>query len=110
MLVADRGRQYLEMFFDARIFDPSAVDQSDPDIYASAYSTPGAMRAGFEVYRAFDRDVKDNRDALGRNGSSKCRCWRFSVQSATPVPDVPRFFQPLITEDSKIAANSFGVR
>jgi pimeloyl-ACP methyl ester carboxylesterase len=26
------------------------------------------MRAGFEVYRAFDRDVEDNRDALKRNG------------------------------------------
>lgn len=26
------------------------------------------MRAGFEVYRAFDRDAEDNRVAAGRNG------------------------------------------
>jgi hypothetical protein len=26
------------------------------------------MRAGFELYRAFDRDAEDNRDALRRNG------------------------------------------
>jgi hypothetical protein len=29
--------------------------------------------------------------------------------SVAPV-DLPRFFQPVITEDFKIAANSFGVR
>jgi hypothetical protein len=26
------------------------------------------MRAGFEVFRAFDQDVQDNRDGLKRNG------------------------------------------
>jgi pimeloyl-ACP methyl ester carboxylesterase len=26
------------------------------------------MRAGFEVCRAFDQDIQDNRDALERNG------------------------------------------
>jgi pimeloyl-ACP methyl ester carboxylesterase len=26
------------------------------------------MRAGFELYRAFDRDAEDNSDALERNG------------------------------------------
>src|SRR5256885_2857501 len=39
-----------------------------PIFYSSAYSAPGAMRAGFEVYRAFDRDAEDNRDTLKRNG------------------------------------------
>jgi pimeloyl-ACP methyl ester carboxylesterase len=71
MLVAGRERQYLQAFFNARIFDPSALNESDLDIYASAYSAPGAMRAGFEIYRAFDQDVKDNREALGRNGKLK---------------------------------------
>lgn len=68
MLVAGRERQYLQAFFAARIFDPSAVSDSDLDLYASAYSAPGAMRAGFETYRAFDQDAQDNRDALQRNG------------------------------------------
>jgi pimeloyl-ACP methyl ester carboxylesterase len=68
MLVAGRERQYMQLFFNARIFDTSAITDEDFDIYVSAYSAPGAMRAGFEVYRAFDRDVQDNREALERNG------------------------------------------
>jgi pimeloyl-ACP methyl ester carboxylesterase len=68
MLVAGRERQYLQAFFNARIFDPSAIADADLDAYASAYAAPGAMRAGFELYRAFDRDAQDNRDALARNG------------------------------------------
>ena len=65
MLVAGRERQYLQTFFFARSFDPSAIDL---ETYVSAYSAPGAMRAGFELYRAFERDAEDNRDALRRNG------------------------------------------
>jgi pimeloyl-ACP methyl ester carboxylesterase len=68
MLVAGRERQYLQAFFNARIFDPSAIDEDDFEIYVSAYAAPGAMRAGFELYRGFDRDAEDNRMALERNG------------------------------------------
>ncbi|HEX6535055.1 MAG TPA: alpha/beta hydrolase [Gemmatimonadaceae bacterium] len=68
MLVAGREREYLRTFFDVRIFDPSAVSASDRDVYVSAYSSPGGMRAGFEVYRAFDQDAADNRNALAANG------------------------------------------
>jgi pimeloyl-ACP methyl ester carboxylesterase len=68
MLVAGRERPYLQAFFNARIFDPSAISDSDLDSYASAYSAPGAMRASFELYRAFDQDAEDNREALKRNG------------------------------------------
>jgi pimeloyl-ACP methyl ester carboxylesterase len=65
MLVAGRERQYVQSFFYARNFDPSAIDL---ETYVSAYSAPGAMRAGFELYRAFDRDADDNRETLRRNG------------------------------------------
>jgi pimeloyl-ACP methyl ester carboxylesterase len=68
MLVAGRERQYLQAFFNARCFDPSAISDADLDRYSSAYAAPGAMRAGFELYRAFDQDAEDNRAALGRNG------------------------------------------
>ena len=68
MLVAGRERSYLQAFFNARIFDPSAISERDLDIYALAYAASGAMRAGFELYRAFDRDSEDNRNALKRNG------------------------------------------
>lgn len=52
----------------ARIFDPAAIDHHDIDVYTAAYSAPSAMRAGFELYRAFERDAEDNREALQRNG------------------------------------------
>lgn len=65
LLVQGRERQYLQYFFDARTTDPSATEI---DVYASAYSAPGAMRAGFEVYRAFEQDAADNRAALAANG------------------------------------------
>jgi pimeloyl-ACP methyl ester carboxylesterase len=65
MLVAGRERQYLQTFFYARSFDPSAIDL---ETYVAAYSAPGAMRAGFELYRAFEGDGIDNREVLRRNG------------------------------------------
>lgn len=68
LLVAGRERQYLQAFFNARIFNTEAISENDLDIYASAYSAPGVMSAGFELYRSFDRDADDNRDALRRNG------------------------------------------
>jgi pimeloyl-ACP methyl ester carboxylesterase len=68
MLVAGRERQYLQAFFNARMFDPSAMTAGDFEVYVAAYSAPGAMRAGFELYRAFDQDSADNRDAVQRHG------------------------------------------
>jgi pimeloyl-ACP methyl ester carboxylesterase len=68
MLVADRERQYLQSFINYRIFNVAAISEADLDLYTSAYSAPGAMRAGFELYRAFDQDITDNREALRRNG------------------------------------------
>jgi pimeloyl-ACP methyl ester carboxylesterase len=65
LLVSGRERAYLQAFFYARSFDPSVIDL---DAYVSAYSAPGAMRAGFELYRAFERDADDNRKTLRRNG------------------------------------------
>jgi pimeloyl-ACP methyl ester carboxylesterase len=68
MLVAGRERPYLQAFFAARSFDPSAIAGDDFDVFVDAYSAPGAMRAGFELYRAFDRDAQDTRAALERHG------------------------------------------
>jgi pimeloyl-ACP methyl ester carboxylesterase len=68
MLVAGRERPYLQAFFTARCFDPSAISEADLEIYASAYAAAGVMRAGFELYRTFDRDAEDNRAALERHG------------------------------------------
>jgi pimeloyl-ACP methyl ester carboxylesterase len=68
MLVAGRERQYLQVFFNARTANATAISDADLDAYASAYSAPGAMRAGFEVYRAFGQDGDDNQATLKHNG------------------------------------------
>jgi pimeloyl-ACP methyl ester carboxylesterase len=68
MLVAGRERQYLQAFYNARIFNAGAITEEDLDLYASAYAAAGAMRAAFNLYRAFDQDVADNRAALARAG------------------------------------------
>jgi pimeloyl-ACP methyl ester carboxylesterase len=67
-LVAGREREYIQYFVNARIFNPAAITAADLDVYVSAYSAPGAMRAGFEVYRAFGQDADDNRAMLRENG------------------------------------------
>lgn len=71
LLTSGRERQYLQHFFERLAFDQGAIEATDLDRYASAFSAAGAMRAGFEVYRAFDSDGDDNRAALAEAGKLK---------------------------------------
>ncbi len=67
-LTAGRERLYLQHFYERLAFNQGAITAADLDLYASHYAAAGAMRAGFEVYRAFDRDAEDNRAALKKHG------------------------------------------
>jgi pimeloyl-ACP methyl ester carboxylesterase len=59
-LVAGRERIYLEHFWNDFAADPAhSVSEADRQFYAAAYAQPGGMKAGFEVFRAFDQDAKD---------------------------------------------------
>jgi pimeloyl-ACP methyl ester carboxylesterase len=59
-LVAGRERTYFEHFWNDFAADPrKSVSELDRQIYAKAYAQPGAMRAGFEVFKAFEQDAKD---------------------------------------------------
>jgi len=59
-LVAGRERTYLEHFWNDFAADRrKSVSERDRRIYARAYAQPGAMRAGFEVFRNFEQDAKD---------------------------------------------------
>jgi pimeloyl-ACP methyl ester carboxylesterase len=51
-----------------RIFDPSAISADDFDTYVRAYEAPGAMRAAFELYRAFADDKAAIRKAVQEGG------------------------------------------
>jgi pimeloyl-ACP methyl ester carboxylesterase len=62
-LVAGRERIYFEHFWNDFAANPKqSVSERDRRFYAKAYGQPGAMRAGFEVFRAFERDGKDFAD------------------------------------------------
>ena len=59
-LVKGRERIYFEHFWNDFAADPKrSVSEADRRIYTKAYAQPGAMAAGFEVFRAFDQDGKD---------------------------------------------------
>jgi pimeloyl-ACP methyl ester carboxylesterase len=59
-LVKGRERTYLEHFWNDFAADPKhSVPEADRRFYARAYAQPGAMRAGFEYFRNFERDAED---------------------------------------------------
>ncbi len=59
-LVAGRERIYFEHFWNDFAADPKhSVPEIDRQFYARSYAQPGAMRAGFEVFRNFEQDAKD---------------------------------------------------
>ena len=59
-LVAGRERIYLEHFWNDFAADRThSVPEHDRRIYAQAYAKPGHMRAGFEVFKAFEKDAAD---------------------------------------------------
>ena len=59
-LVAGRERIYFEHFWNDFAADRNqSVPEADRRFYARSYAQPGAMRAGFEVFRNFEQDAKD---------------------------------------------------
>lgn len=59
-LVHGRERIYFEHFWNDFAADPKhSVTERDRRIYAKAYARPGGMRAGFEYFRAFEKDAED---------------------------------------------------
>jgi pimeloyl-ACP methyl ester carboxylesterase len=67
-LIAGKEREYVKHFLDKIVYNGAAISPKDLDHYALAYSQPGAMRAGIEVYRAFEKDAEDNRIWLEEHG------------------------------------------
>ena len=44
---------------ERNIEESGSAPEADRRFYARSYAQPGAMRAGFEVFRAFEQDAKD---------------------------------------------------
>ena len=69
-LVTGRERIYLEHFWNDFAADRKhSVPEKDRRFYAKEYARPGHMRAGFEVFRAFETDAAE-----------------FAVLGKTPLP------------------------
>jgi pimeloyl-ACP methyl ester carboxylesterase len=58
-LVAGRQAAYFDYFYD-QLSGPAGVGQAAREIAVQAYARPEALRTGFEWYRAFPQDEKDN--------------------------------------------------
>ncbi len=60
-LVAGRERAYLGWFYEQFSWRRGAFAPEDVAEYLRTYTQPGALRAGFALYRAMGRDAEDNR-------------------------------------------------
>jgi pimeloyl-ACP methyl ester carboxylesterase len=59
-LVHGRERIYFEHFWNDFAANPAhSVPERDRRFYAKAYGRPGGMGAGFEYFRAFEKDAED---------------------------------------------------
>jgi pimeloyl-ACP methyl ester carboxylesterase len=86
MLITGREKAYFQAFFNARLYNVAALPEQEIDDYVSAYSAAGALRAGLELYRAFDRDVEDNRQSLATLGKLTVPVLAVGGQASTTGP------------------------
>ena len=59
-LVRGRQRPYFDYFFDTIAKTPSRIGDRAWSSYAEAYAGDAALQTGFDWYRSFDQDEKDN--------------------------------------------------
>lgn len=59
-LVTDRVASYFDYFYNVLAATPGGVPARAREHYVAAYSRPAALHTGFEWYRAFSQDEKDN--------------------------------------------------
>ena len=67
-LTAGREAIYLGYFYDEFCSVAGAITAADAAEYVRTYSQPGALRCGFEYYRATDEDARVNAEELARIG------------------------------------------
>lgn len=65
-LVSGRERIYLDRFWNDFSADPTSFGEASREHYAGLYAQPGAMRAGFSQFAAFDQDAVDNKAFVAR--------------------------------------------
>ncbi len=66
-LVAGNEREYLSWFYRQLAYNPYSVNEAAVDEYVRQYSAPGAMRSGFEYFRASSIDAIMNSETSRSN-------------------------------------------
>ncbi|RFU39916.1 alpha/beta hydrolase [Actinomadura logoneensis] len=59
-LVHGRQAEYFDYFYNVLSADPSRVSAENRAAHAAAYGSREALTAGFDLYRAFPQDARDN--------------------------------------------------
>jgi len=59
-LVRGRQAEYFDYFYDVLSVDPSRITPESRAAHVAAYESDTALTAGFDLYRAFPQDAKDN--------------------------------------------------
>lgn len=65
-LTAGREDIYLGFFYRNWGARPDVISEEDQSEYLRTYRLPGAMRAGFNIYRAVHQDIEDNQRFLAQ--------------------------------------------
>ena len=66
LLVSGHEARYFDYFFDALSRHRDGVGRDARRAYAAAYARADALSTGFDWYRAFAQDEKDNQQGFGR--------------------------------------------
>jgi pimeloyl-ACP methyl ester carboxylesterase len=61
-LIDGQEDTYLNWFYDHYSYNQSAITSKDREEYIKQYSKPGALRAGFDYYRAIFEDAQQNKE------------------------------------------------
>jgi len=64
ILVSNHVAEYLNYFFKGLSYNKQALSDAEVEPYIKAYSNELILHAGFELYRAFNQDAKDNKCLL----------------------------------------------
>jgi pimeloyl-ACP methyl ester carboxylesterase len=65
LLVQGHQAPYLDYFFDVLAVNPARITPYARAAYARAYASDDALTAGFDFYRAFPQDARDNLGVVG---------------------------------------------
>jgi pimeloyl-ACP methyl ester carboxylesterase len=70
-LVTGKERQYFDYFYNIISAHPEKISEQSRSEYVKAYSTTSALNTGFNWYRAFYQDAKDNSEMYTHSAQIK---------------------------------------